>query len=152
MAVSVILNLSAPDAPAAIRQLADSLAHAPGVADCPRLLADTLAREAILSTYVGDGVALPHARTDAVTARVVAVARSAAGVPFGPKGELAHLIVLVGCPRDDVSAYLTFSRQLLRRLREPLVRAELLAAHDSAKLLHILELGEVPTAAGSAAP
>ena len=52
MAVSVILNLSAPDAPAAIRQLADSLAHAPGVADCPRLLADTLAREGIKTTLV----------------------------------------------------------------------------------------------------
>jgi PTS system fructose-specific IIC component len=149
MAVSVILDLSAPDAPAAIRQLADSLAHSPGVKDCPRLLTDALAREAILSTYVGDGVALPHARTEAVTARVVAVARSTAGVPFGPKGELAHLIVLVGCPRDDVSAYLAFSRQLLRRLREPLVRAELLAAHDSAKLLQILDLSEAPAAVSS---
>jgi PTS system fructose-specific IIC component len=138
MAVSVILDLSAPDAPAAIRQLADSLAHSPGVKDCPRLLTDALAREAILSTYVGDGVALPHARTEAVTARVVAVARSTAGVPFGPKGELAHLIVLVGCPRE-----------LLRRLREPLVRAELLAAHDSAKLLQILDLSEAPAAVSS---
>jgi mannitol/fructose-specific phosphotransferase system IIA component (Ntr-type) len=151
MAVSVILDLSAPDAPAAIRQLADSLAHAPGVVDCPRLLADALAREAILSTYVGDGVALPHARTDAVTTRVVAVARSTTGVPFGPKGEKAHLIVLVGCPRQEVSAYLAFSRQLLRRLREPPVRAALHAAADSAQFLRILELGE-STAPASAAP
>ena len=36
-----------------------------------KLLADVLARETVLPTYVGDGVALPHARTDAVTERVV---------------------------------------------------------------------------------
>jgi PTS system fructose-specific IIC component len=152
MAVSVILDLSAPDAPDAIRQLADSLAHAPGVVDCARLLAEALAREAVLSTYIGDGVALPHARTDAVTARVLAIARSPTGVPFGPKGEKAHLIFLVGCPRADISAYLAFSRQLLRRLREPHVRMELLTATDSAKFLQILELGEAQAAAGSAAP
>ncbi len=152
MAVSVILDLSAPDAPTAIRQLAESLAHAPGVVDGARLLADALAREAILSTYTGDGVALPHARTDAVTTRVVAIARSPAGVPFGSKGEKAYLIVLVGCPRSDISAYLAFSRQLLRRLREPLVRAKLLAAPTAAKFLQTLELGEATAAAGSAAP
>jgi PTS system fructose-specific IIC component len=152
MAVSVILELSAPDAPDAIRQLADSLAQADGVADPAQLLADALAREAIVSTYVGDGVALPHARTDAVTARVVAIARSAAGVPFGHNNELAHLIVLVGCPRREVAAYLAFSRQLLRRLRDPLVRAKLLAATDPAKFLQVLDLGDALPAAGSAAP
>ena len=152
MGVFVNLDLSAPDAPDAIRQLAEALHAAVNVVDSTLLLADVLAREATLSTYVGEGVALPHARTDAVTARVVAVARSGDGVPFGPKGEKAHLIVLVGCPRADVSGYLTFSRQLLRRLREPGVRAGLLTARDSAKFLQLLELGEPVPAAGSAAP
>ena len=147
-----MLDLAAPDAPAAIRQLVDSLADTPGVADSPKLLADTLAREAILSTYTGDGVALPHARTDAVTTCVVAVARSPVGVPFGPQGEKAHLIVLIGCPREEVGTYLTFSRRLLRRLREPAVRAHLMAATDAAKFLQILDLGEFAPAAGSAAP
>ncbi|HTB62761.1 MAG TPA: PTS sugar transporter subunit IIA [Opitutales bacterium] len=149
MVVSVNLDLTATDAPAAIRVLADSLAHADSVADSAKLLADTLERESVLPTYVGDGVALPHARTDAVSSRVVAIARSASGVPFGPKGEKAHLIILVGCPRAEVCDYLAFSRQLLRRLREPLVRAELLAAPDAASFLHVLQLNEatVPAAA-----
>jgi len=150
MAVSVNLDLAAVDAADAIRQLAASLAQMPGVADGTRLVTDVLAREVVLPTYVGEGVALPHARTDAVTTRVVAVARSPQGVPFGPKGELAHLIVLVGCPRQDVSSYLTFSRQLLRRLRVPRVRTELLTVKEPAKFLQLLELNdEAP--AGSAA-
>jgi len=58
---------------------------------------------------------------------------------------------LVGCPRADVSGYLTFSRDLLRRLREPGVRAGLLTAQDSASFLQLLGLGEKVTAAGPAA-
>jgi len=150
MAVLVNLDLAAVDAADAIRQLASSLGQMPGVVDGARLVTDMLAREAVLTTYVGDGVALPHARTDAVTKRVVAVARSPKGVPFGPKGELAHLIVVVGCPRQDVSAYLTFSKLLLRRLRLPKVRTELLTVREPAKFLQLLELNdEAP--AGSAA-
>jgi fructose PTS system EIIBC or EIIC component len=150
MAVSVNLDLVAVDAADAIRQLAAALAGTPGVVDGARLVVDVLDRETVLSTYVGDGVALPHARTDAVTARVVAVARSAEGVPFGPKGERAHLIVLVGCPRQEVSAYLAFSRLLLRRLRMPKVRTELLTVREPARFLQLLELNE-EAPAGSAA-
>ncbi len=150
MGVLVNLDLVAMDAADAIKQLATALAHFPGVTDGERLVADVLAREAVLPTYVGQGVALPHARTDAVTTRVVAVARSPNGVPFGPKGERAHLIVLVGCPRQEVSAYLTFSKLLLRRLRIPSVRTELLTVKEAAKFLQLLELNdEAP--AGSAA-
>ncbi len=150
MGAFVNLDLSAPDAPAAIMQLAHALQGAASVLDSAQLLADVLARETMLSTYVGEGVALPHARTDSVTARVVAVARSADGVPFGPKGEKAHLIVLVGCPRADVSGYLAFSRQLLRRLREPGVRAGLLTAQDPAQFLALLDLGDLAAAGTSA--
>ncbi len=150
MAVSVNLDLVAVDAADAIRQLAASLASLPGVKDSARLVDDVLAREKVLPTYVGDGVALPHARTDAVNTHVVAVARCPKGVPFGPKGEMAHLIVLVGCPRQEVSTYLAFSRQLLRRLRVPSVRTELLTVREPAKFLQLLELNnEAP--AGSAA-
>ena len=150
MAVLVNLELAAKDATAAIRQLTALVAHEPGVKDAALLEADLLAREAVVPTYLGEGVAMPHARTDAVTGCVVAVARSPQGVPFGPKGELAHLIVLVGCPRPEVSMYLTFSRQLLRRLRVPSVRTELLTVKEPAKFLQLLELSdEAP--AGTAA-
>lgn len=150
MGVFVNLDVSAADAAEAIQQLAGGLAADPAVRDGARLVADIQARENVLTTYVGEGVALPHARTDAVDARVVAVGRSPAGVPFGPKRDSAHLIILVGCPRAEISAYLQFSKFLLRRLREPKVRAELMAARDADTFLRLLELGEGAPAAGSA--
>lgn len=140
MGVFVNLDLSALDAADAIQQLATGAAHESGVIDAERLVADIQGRENVLTTYVGEGVALPHARTDAVKSRVVAVGRSAAGVPFGQKRDLAHLIVLVGCPRAEISEYLQFSKLLLRRLRLPAVRAELMAAKDPTDFLKLLEL------------
>jgi PTS system fructose-specific IIC component len=150
MGVVVNLDLSAVDAVDAIQRLASGFVHAPGVVDAARLVADIQARELTLTTYVGEGVALPHARTDAVKARVVAVGRSPVGVPFGPKREAAHLIVLVGCPRAEISDYLQFSKLLLRRLRQPQVRADLMAARDADAFLKLLELVDITPAAGSA--
>jgi len=152
MGVFVNLNLSAVDAADAIQQLVGGVAQQAAVKDSAQMLTDILMRELILTTYVGEGVALPHARTDAVTSRVVAVGRSPAGVLFGPKRDIAHLIVLVGCPRAEISDYLQFSKLLLRRLRQPLVRSELMTATNADTFLKLLELSDVTTAAGPAAP
>jgi PTS system fructose-specific IIC component len=151
-AVTVTFDLVAPNAPAAIRQLGASLAGAPGVVDAAQLVVDVLAREVLVPTYLGRGLALPHARTDAVTARVVAIGRSAEGVPFGPQNEPAQLIVLIGCPRAEVGAYLEFSKLLLRRLRQPAILAELLATPDTAEFLKLLELDAETAAIGVAQP
>ena len=138
--VTVSLNLAAPDAPSAIRTLANLLNHSPGVLDVQRLLADILAREALTPTFLGSGLALPHARTDAVTERVLSVGRSAEGVPFGPSGERANLVVLIGCPKHEIKAYLDTNRQLLNHLRDPAVRAQLMATTDPADFPRLLGL------------
>jgi mannitol/fructose-specific phosphotransferase system IIA component (Ntr-type) len=67
------------------------------------VLADAvLAREAIMPTGVGLGIAIPHARLPGLAAPVVALGLSNAGVDFGaPDGELARLIVLVVTPEHD---------------------------------------------------
>jgi mannitol/fructose-specific phosphotransferase system IIA component (Ntr-type) len=138
--VSVNLNLVAPDAASAIRNLAGMLAHAPEVTDLPRLLADILAREALTCTFLGSGLALPHARTDAVRERVLAIGRSTEGVPFGAGGERAHLVVLIGCPKHEIKAYLDTNRKLLNHLRDPAVRAELMTTPDPAAFPRLLGL------------
>ncbi len=138
--VTVSLNLAALDAPSAIRTLAGLLARSPGVVDVQRLLTDILAREALTPTFLGSGLALPHARTDAVTERVLSIGRSVAGVPFGAAGERANLVVLIGCPKHEIKAYLDTNRQLLNHLRDPAVRAQLMATADPADFPRLLGL------------
>ncbi|MGA2052706.1 MAG: PTS sugar transporter subunit IIA [Opitutales bacterium] len=138
--VSVNLNLAAPDAASAIRDLTGLLSQTPEVTDPDRLLADILARETLTCTFLGSGLAFPHARTDAVKQRVFAIGRSTDGVPYGAGGERAHLIVLIGCPKHDIKAYLDTNRKLLRRLRDPAVRAELMTTSDPSVFPRLLGL------------
>jgi PTS system fructose-specific IIC component len=138
--VCVNLNLVALDAQSAIRNLAGLLNKAPGVVDVHRLLTDILAREALTPTFLGSGLALPHARTDAVSERVLSIGRSTDGVPFGPAGERAHLVVLIGCPKHEIKAYLDHNRQLLNHLRDPGIRAQLMTTPDPTAFPKLLGL------------
>jgi len=86
-------------------------------------------REREASTWLGKGLALPHARTYAVSNIVAAVGRSDVGIPWGPNGEQAQIIVLVGVPKPQVRGYLELVRRLIAIFRdESRVRAWLDAA------------------------
>jgi mannitol/fructose-specific phosphotransferase system IIA component (Ntr-type) len=84
-----------------IRGLAQVTAPLVGV-DAVQLANAVLAREAIMPTGVGLGIAIPHARLPGLAAPIVALGLSNAGVDFGaPDGDLARLIVLVVTPEHD---------------------------------------------------
>lgn len=138
--VAVVFDLQAADAASAIEQLAAAMNGLPGLVSAEQLVADVLGRESCTSTFLGDGVALPHARTDAVTQVVVAVGRSLAGVPFWSRQHLAHLVVLIGCPRADANAFLETSKLLLGKLHHARVREQLLEAKDETQFRALLGL------------
>lgn len=84
-----------------IRALAQVTAPLAGV-EPARLTNAVLAREAIMPTGVGLGIAIPHARLPGLAAPIVALGLSNTGVDFGaPDGDLARLIVLVVTPEHD---------------------------------------------------
>ena len=62
-------------------------------------------RERLMSTGIGMGVAVPHARTSAVSDMVMAIGRSREGIDFESLDGLpVHIIILIGGPdrrRDD---------------------------------------------------
>jgi mannitol/fructose-specific phosphotransferase system IIA component (Ntr-type) len=79
-----------------------------------KFLAEVIAREEVHTTFMGNGVALPHARTDLVTTLSLGIGRSVEGVPFGEKGELAHLIFVIGVPKKMINNYLVCVGALAR--------------------------------------
>lgn len=74
--------LAATDKQSAIREMAALLARSGKVTDPDELLAAALRREAEGVTGLGDEIAIPHAKTDAVTAPVVAFARAPQGIDW----------------------------------------------------------------------
>ena len=70
---AVRVGVAVADKADAIRQAVALVEGRPEVRDPARVLADVEAREAVMSTGVGQGLALPHARSAAVTGTVAAL-------------------------------------------------------------------------------
>lgn len=80
----------------AISELVASLQAAGLISDMPLAVADIEARERSLSTGLTNGIALPHARSSAVTRRCCAVGISRGGIDFDClDGMPAHIVFMV---------------------------------------------------------
>ncbi|MGW1811086.1 fructose-specific PTS transporter subunit EIIC [Streptomyces sp. NPDC002078] len=135
--------LRAVEKEAAVREMAELLARSGRVSDVDELVATALRREEQGTTGLGEEIAIPHAKTDAVTAPVVGFARSAEGVEWGsPDGTKARLIFMIAVPEAAAGdEHLRILALLSRKLTDPGFRERLLAAPDGRGALDVL--GEV---------
>lgn len=84
---------------AAIREMAQMPATTGNVRDVDELVRVALAREAQGTTGLGESIAVPHAKTDAVTRPAVGFARSGEGIEWGsPDGTKARLVFIISVP------------------------------------------------------
>jgi mannitol/fructose-specific phosphotransferase system IIA component (Ntr-type) len=92
----VVSDLKGKDKVEAIEELLDVLAKQKLIDNKKLLLTRIIDRENLVSTAIGYGVALPHARVDAGGEIAVAVGRSEKGIDFDAHdGQKVHLIILV---------------------------------------------------------
>ncbi|MFF0092551.1 fructose-specific PTS transporter subunit EIIC [Streptomyces canus] len=137
---TVKVALGARDKEAAVREMAELLARTGKVADLDELVATALRREEQGTTGLGEEIAIPHAKTDAVTAPVVGFARSAEGVEWGSlDGTKARLIFMISVPEAAAGdEHLRILALLSRKLMDPGFRARLIAAPDKGAVLEVL--------------
>ncbi|MFC9132469.1 fructose-specific PTS transporter subunit EIIC [Streptomyces sp. NPDC057099] len=137
---TVKVSLEAGDKEAAIREMAELLARTGKVADLDELVATALRREAQGTTGLGEEIAIPHAKTDAVTEPVVGFARSAQGVEWDSlDGTKARLVFMIAVPEAAAGdEHLRILALLSRKLMDAGFRERLLAASDEAALLGVL--------------
>ena len=104
-----------------------------GITRHPEVVLDLLGqREALGSTAIGRGVAVPHARSMVIAERAVLVARSARGVDFeGPDEKPVQLFFLIVAPAmDHDPIYLQLLAEIVRAIRLAKTRQRLLEAPD----------------------
>ncbi|WP_053709072.1 fructose-specific PTS transporter subunit EIIC [Streptomyces sp. NRRL B-3648] len=137
---TVRVALGAAGKEAAIREMAELLAGSGRVADVAELVATALRREEQGTTGLGEEIAIPHAKTDAVTAPVVGFARSAEGVEWGSlDGTKARLIFMIAVPEAAAGdEHLRILALLSRKLTDTGFRERLLAAPDERAVLGVL--------------
>lgn len=115
---------------AAIDELVGLMARAGNVVDEKGYAAAVRAREAEFSTGLGDGIAIPHAKTAAVSAPGLAAMTVPAGVDYESlDGEPATLLFLVAAPEGGSDVHL----EVLSRLSTLLLDQDFCARLRAAK-------------------
>ena len=138
--------LRATSKPAVIEELLDMLCRARLVSDRDMALRDVLAREESMSTGLQHGVAIPHARTDAVNRIVCVVGVHRKGIDFGSiDGEPARIFVLTLSPRSRATPHMRFM-SLVGRLLDEARRPHILAARTRLDIYGLLCGAPVPDA------
>lgn len=128
----VKVGLKAADKKAAISAAVDLLVASGKATDRDGLLKAVLDREALAPTSIGEGCAIPHAKTDFVTEPALAIVSLAKPIDFGdPDGVPVRLVFLAVSARDQAGEHLRILSKLARMLSGPELRAALASAPDS---------------------
>lgn len=136
----IATNLESTDAPGAIRELATRMATAGRVTDVDAYVDAVVAREQETGgTGMGSGIAIPHAKSDAVARATVAFGRSSQGVDFGSEdGTPADLVFLIAAPTGADDLHVTLLSRLARRLVHPSFREALRQAPTAEAVLDVI--------------
>ena len=99
-----------------------------------------LARESLGSTGIGQGVGIPHGKSNAVRQLVGAFGISRHGVDFDSlDGEPAHLFFLLVAPEDSAGPHLKALARISRLLKDRYFRESLREAKDEKQVIRIIQ-------------
>ncbi len=139
----IILDLEATDAPGAIAEIIQRAATADVPLEKRALTDQILARERSLSTYLGQGLAVPHARVEGLKSPVAIFARSKPGIYFGPKPEdRAGLLFVLLTPSSQPRAQVRLLARIASLRESDYVWERLGDAADAAQVLDAIRSGE----------
>ncbi|MEV4688592.1 PTS fructose transporter subunit IIABC [Microbacterium sp. LWH3-1.2] len=150
-----LVSLDAPlgaDKAAVIRSLAARVVAQGRATDAEALYADAWAREEKDETGLPGGIAIPHAKSAAVTTPSLAFARLTPGVDFGAPDGAADLVFLIAAPADAAEAHLAVLSKLARSLMQEDFTSGLRAAKSDEDVVAIVQaaIGEREAAAPAA--
>lgn len=136
---AVEADLGASNKPGVLRELVGLALKIDGDLDPNQLVETLMRREKLQSTGIGDGVAIPHGKTDAVEDIVACVGRSRQGVDFQSLDGLpTHLFFTLLVPEKQHGMHLKALARVTRLLKEPPIRQALLDAEDADAMYDLL--------------
>jgi PTS system nitrogen regulatory IIA component len=150
MLLSELLNVRSVAARLKARTKRDVMAELVGLLETGHeletrgeILDRVLRREAMMSTGIGNGVAIPHGKARAVDRMLAACAVSAEGIDFeSSDGEPAYIFILLVSPENVGTPHVKVLANISRLLKEESVRRTLREAGTPAELLDALRSAE----------
>jgi PTS system nitrogen regulatory IIA component len=124
-----------------IKELVDALINAGNIDKRNRnkLIETLMAREALGSTAIGQGVAIPHGKCDCVDKLVAAFGLSKKGIDFDSlDGDLAYIFFLLVAPADSAGPHLKALARISRLLKDKYFRDSLRNCQDRNSIITVI--------------
>ncbi|MFL1007009.1 fructose-specific PTS transporter subunit EIIC [Vibrio parahaemolyticus] len=116
---TICLDLKAQTKDEALKELVEMLEAAGKLNSQSQFLADIWKREEIGNTGFDDGIAIPHAKSDAVAKPAVAVGISRNGIDYGAEdGELSDVFFMLASPDGDDHHHIEVLAQISTKIIE----------------------------------
>lgn len=139
---SILLGAAPKSKTEAIDLLIDLQVKGGKIADREEYKKGILAREAMSSTAVGEGIAIPHAKSEAVEAPSLAAMTVPEGVDYqAMDDEPSNLLFMIAAPNNG-DVHLEVLSRLMTLLMDEDFRAKLLAAADAGEFLAAIDAAE----------
>ncbi|QRG70083.1 PTS fructose transporter subunit IIABC [Brevibacillus choshinensis] len=136
---TIVIPLTATTKDAVLDELIDRLDQAGRLNSKEGMKSSILAREAQGSTGIGEGIAIPHAKTGAVKQPSICFGLSPEGVDFDSLDQQkAHLFFMIAATEDANQAHLETLALLSQMLMDDAVRQQLMTATTKEQVLELL--------------
>jgi fructose PTS system EIIBC or EIIC component len=137
---TINLSLASSQKADAIEELVTVLATAGKLNNRTEFTEAIFKREEQSTTGIGEGIAIPHAKTSAVKQAAIAFGRSRAGVNYESlDGQPSHLFFMIAAPEGANNTHLEALSRLSTILLKPEVRKQLLEAASENEVLKIID-------------
>jgi fructose-specific phosphotransferase system IIA component len=138
---AILTDIKSTNKEDVIKEMVDFLIEAGDVEKRNRnkLIEALMSREALGSTAIGQGIAIPHAKCDCVDKLVAAFGLSKKGVDFDSlDGELAYIFFLLVAPQDSAGPHLKALARISRLLKDKYFRDTLRTCMDEKSVIKVI--------------
>lgn len=133
------LELKGNDKISVLQELVDLLSNAGKMKNRKAFLKAILEREKLGSTGIGNGVAIPHAKSKSVAHFTLVFARNNAGIDFGAlDGEKTYLFFALASPQEEVGGHLKILADISRLVKDKFIISRLRKAKSAEEILKIV--------------
>ncbi len=140
---SILLELRSRDKESCIKELVQLLESAHHINTKGEILSKVLQRESMMSTGIGNGVAIPHGKTRQLDRLVAACGVARPGIDFDSMdGDPATLFILLVSPENLRGPHVKALANVSRLLKEESVRSSLQKSASPREFLEVLQAAE----------
>ncbi len=134
------LSMESKNKKDAVKELVDVLFKSGKVKDKKKMIQTLMEREELGSTGIGQGIAIPHGKSDTVSDLAAAFGVSVDGVTFDSlDGEPVNIFFLLVAPEGAAGAHLKALARISSLLKDKYFRKSLLAAQSPEEVIKIIQ-------------